>query len=454
MKRAQAAWSSKELEWARIREEFADLKLPDKLSDLRADVFQKNGLWHDNELARLRSSLFASALALHEAWLAEVSKKRPGGAVSFHDNIWAIKNLLSNKRPDDRSHVALIWQSLFMIVPVVSTTFASFANQFRDLEASSLGWLFVDEAGQAVPQAAVGAVWRAQRAVVVGDPRQIEPVFTLPSRFISTLAELSRHTMDGFYAPQRASVQRLADDANRYGTYLSNGEEAPIWIGSPLRVHRRCIEPMFSWSNRIAYSNRMVFGLGSREKPNGPPIYCESMWIDIKGRTGRQQAVPEQTQFVTELLVHLYQQDGKMPSLYVISPFRAIKNELTRMLKEADWTRERSDLAAPKKKELNKWCAERVGTVHTFQGKEEDTVLMVLGADSEHPGAVEWASSKPNILNVALTRAQRRFFLIGDRQLWAVGSFRVFEEKFPSMRSDEFLGIVQKRTAQVRSAAT
>jgi superfamily I DNA and/or RNA helicase len=62
---------------------------------------------------------------------------------------------------------------------------------------------------------------------------------------------------------------------------------------------------------------------------------------------------------------------------------------------------------------------ERVGTVHTFQGKEQSIVWMVLGCDTETAGAVAWASKKPNLLNVAMTRAKHRFFLIGSEALWA-----------------------------------
>ena len=73
--------------------------------------------------------------SLHEAWLADVAPARKQRV-----RIEAVTKLLSNKRPDDRSHVLAIWQSLFLIVPVVSTTFASFANQFCDLQTASLGW--------------------------------------------------------------------------------------------------------------------------------------------------------------------------------------------------------------------------------------------------------------------------------------------------------------------------
>lgn len=62
------------------------------------------------------------------------------------------------------------------------------------------------------------------------------------------------------------------------------------------------------------------------------------------------------------------------------------------------------------KSDLGKWCDENIGTVHTFQGKEERIVWMVLGSDSHGEGAISWAAGKPNILNVALIRAKHTAF--------------------------------------------
>jgi superfamily I DNA and/or RNA helicase len=66
-----------------------------------------------------------------------------------------------------------------------------------------------------------------------------------------------------------------------------------------------------------------------------------------------------------------------------------------------------------------KFGIENAGTVHTTQGKEADVVISVLGASSPaNYGARTWASAKPNLLNVAVSRAIKRFYIIGNKDAW------------------------------------
>jgi hypothetical protein len=436
-------------ELAGLKEAFPGLPVPASYDELGADRWQIDGLWHTAELARLRSELFQAAVQLHEAWLAEAARKTGDGGSGFAGNLLAIVLMLSKRRPLDETYVRHIWQSLFMVVPVVSSTFASFANQFRGLVAHDIDWLFIDEAGQAVPQAAVGALWRAKRAVVVGDPLQIPPVFTLPLKLIAAFSACDAVTADGHFAPNRASVQTLADAANPFGTYKEAADDTKrLWIGSPLRVHRRCLDPMFAVANAIAYDDKMVFGLKSRTRPDGPPVQLPSRWIDIGGKTDVRQRVPQQIDFVLKVVRTICAQEETLPSLCIISPFKFVKasliTELQRDLSanEAAWATRRAMSFGKRRPrtEIRKWIRNSIGTVHTFQGKQADIVLMVLGADKEHAGAAQWASSTPNLLNVALTRARHRFFMVGDYGLWSgMRFFKRAASELEPLSQDQFM---------------
>ncbi len=429
-----ARWRRGQEDLHRLRREFPQAVPFARAQDLETDARQISGLWHDAELNGLRAELFAAAMQLHEAWLADVL--RTGGG--FGPNAIAVDHLLSGKCLEERRHAPLIWQSLFMIVPVISSTFASISRLFAGLDANSLGWVFMDEAGQAVPQAAVGALWRAKRAVVVGDPRQIEPVFTVPIKLLNAIAGSCTLPPEQEVAPHRVSAQNMADAANPLGAHTGSG-----WIGSPLRVHRRCAEPMFGLSNAIAYEGKMVYGCGDRRPARDSLDLGESAWVQLAGATGTRQLVPDQVALVHQALASLYARTGELPPVYVISPFKIVKQDIQARFSDINaWRnlRDMGDVPLPHKGKLRDWCTRNIGTVHTFQGKEASIVWMVLGCDGQTRGAAEWAGSRPNLLNVALTRARHRFFMVGDAGLWGgISHFSTAYDKLPVISPEEWL---------------
>ena len=283
---------------------------------------------------------------------------------------------------------------------MVSTTFASLDRLFSGLRRESLGWLFVDEAGQVPPQYAVGALWRAKRAVIVGDPLQLKPVVTLP--WGGQRALMREFDAGEQWAPSRTSVQQVSDRLATYGTALPGpGGVEPVWVGTPLRVHRRCERPMFDICNRIAYDGLMVYGT-----PGRGPFYGEDTWYDISSARSEGHWIPAEGEELRTMLLRL--RDARIPvdQIRVISPFRVVAAK-SAGVHEAVFP----GVTRDRRKE---W----VGTVHTMQGKEADVVILVLGGDPARPGARRFATEEPNLLNVAVRRARRRLYVIGNRDFW------------------------------------
>lgn len=337
------------------RQELGDAFADQKWWNQEYSKLQLAAPWLDQTLNDARSRLFLSALKVHAAFIR--SAARP-----IKSNLTLCKELLKGQAPgQSKRTVSLLWQTFFLVVPVVSTTFASAGRMFSKLGQESLGWLLIDEAGQAVPQAAVGALWRARRAVVVGDPLQIEPVFTLDEAVVEGLRQYFR--LDGCWSPLAYSVQSLADRANPYGTTIST-EDQSLWIGCPLWVHRRCIEPMTTIANRIAYDGRMVIATSSPAEDKQFSL-GQSRWIDISGQCRGRHWVPEQGSRAVEMLAkvvraEVVREESNLPSLYLISPFKKVAEELRCLL------RSQREQWAPgySAEEVTNWCKHSVGTVH------------------------------------------------------------------------------------------
>ena len=354
--------------------------------DASESVREKSAPWAVEEWRKARESLFLAALDVQRSFI----ENHPNEMIS---NINLASDWLKGK-PLPAAQAALALDSLSLIVPVISTTFASIPRMFKHIGQEAIGWLLIDEAGQALPQQAAGAIWRAARTVVVGDPKQLEPVSGIPS---VVEASLGRHfNVPPCWWPSEVSAQILADQSMDLGTWLPDPDKDSVWVGCPLRVHRRCDDPMFTISNRIAYDGLMVHG-----KKRTATSLPDSCWIDVVGQNSEGNWIVEEGEAVTALLLDLQNTHRIQPeNIFLISPFKDCSVKLGALA---------SELGFDKRK---------TGTVHTTQGKEANIVVLVLGGNLQKPGARAWAASRPNLLNVAVSRAKQRLYVIGDRSHW------------------------------------
>lgn len=346
--------------------------------------------YHSPKIAKLRSDIFLVALQLHESAILSNAK-------NIKNNLNAYFEMTAGWVKVDNNISQNLWDTFFLCVPVVSTTLASASRLFPNKNQQQIGWLLIDEAGQATPQSATGLIHRSKRCVIVGDPLQVEPVVTMPDKLVEKLRNEHNVTID--WSPCRISVQQLADRVSLSGTYMNVGNtDEKIWTGFPLRTHRRCDNPMFSIANKIAYSNQMVKAVTT----NSIEVFIgDSCWFNSDADAVtliNKHVVKEEITFLSQKINEL-RNSGYDEVIYVISPFKSIASYCSNAF--------RGD-----RKVL---C----GTIHTFQGKEADIVFLVLGSDPKSSGARNWASQKPNMLNVALTRAKKRFYVIGNKKLWA-----------------------------------
>ncbi|AJW62923.1 hypothetical protein VO54_01446 [Elizabethkingia miricola] len=238
---------------------------------------------------------------------------------------------------------------------------------------NQLGWLLIDEAGQATPQSIAGSIYRSKRSIILGDPLQVEPVVTIPSGLVFKLRQQDQ--VDLIWSPNQTSAHQLADRISTHGTYMQNGfSDDLIWTGFPLRTHRRCDDPMFTIANKIAYGEQMV------KDTTDEPLEFDigiSQWFHIVDENPPiNKHILEGEIEELKIKITQLQNKGYEGNIYVISPFKSVADQCAR--------------------EFYRNSKISCGTIHKFQGKEADIVFLVLGGDPKSSGARNWASSKLN----------------------------------------------------------
>ena len=367
-----------------------------------------------NYLNECRERLLYDALQLQKAVVMSDAFRKNMQLLSQYWGSLSDRKKLQKNFDLDTIFPALL-NSLMIAVPVISSTFAAVERFLINCKSeSSLGTIIIDEAGQASPHMLIGALFRAQKAIVVGDPKQIEPVQTVQDLFVEKIGGEGI----GKYRSKELSVQSLADAQNPFAGIIKNLDGSESWVGCPLVIHRRCKDPMFTVANELSYGGFMINKTIDSDDPIDP---CkESCWItydasNIKSSTGKDRYIPIQGEIAFELIQKLRARNAEFKDIFIITPFTSVAHGFKTYMQSisdniVNWT---------DKDNKSGWLKDNIGTVHTFQGKEAKVVIYMLGCQSDGTanGAIKWVNA--NNVNVAFTRAKEYIYVIGDATKWA-----------------------------------
>jgi hypothetical protein len=362
------------------------------------------------EHEELSRRLFERAVSVREAW-AKLHVDELSGALEL-----ALQTLDQERslRPLFRNEPsAASW--LCRLFGIWGSTLLSLGNCFSP-EADTLERLVIDEAGQCHPAHAVAALMRAESALVIGDVHQLTPVIALgpddeerllrSCRLRTPAARLVDHRV---HAEAQVSAQSLADRA--------------VLARLSLVDHFRCQPEIIALSDALCGYGLSVHTPRASRADRASFLTHPVGIVDVRGVQERlagslcNEAELEQCLTMLEALMRA----GLGPhEIAVITPYRGQLERLRRGCAERqvplEYSPELGEFDGPRGSAR---AGVALGTVHRFQGGERSVVL--FSSVVTQVASLAFLNARPNLLNVALSRAQHHFVCLGDRAVLAQG---------------------------------
>ena len=265
-----------------------------------------------------------------------------------------------------------------------------FERNFFDL-------LIVDEASQCDIASILPLLYRAKRAVVIGDPMQLKHIASLTPEKDQRLQ--TTHRIPESYAAWNYCVNSI------FNLALSIADKNALTM---LRDHHRSHADIIEFSNRFFYKGRLRVAT-SYDRLKSPGMGDPSViWTECAGRVRRPANGGAVNEVEAQALVQEIRaliDTGYQGSIGAVTPFRAQANYIRRIVIQDQQLTD----ALIRAEFL-------VDTVHRFQGDERDVMFFSpVVSQGVLPGAINFLKSNGNLFNVAITRARARLHVVGDR---------------------------------------
>ena len=284
--------------------------------------------------------------------------------------------------------------------------------------------VIIDEASQCDIASCFPILYRAKKAVVVGDDKQLPHLsFLEKAKEQSFMSQYGIN--DRYQLMWRFRTNSMFDLANYYSMH-------PVLLDE----HFRSLPPIINYSNKEFYGGRIKV---MRRNDDSKKVLETVVVPDGKVDFDATRNLPEIEALVKRLHEIVVEDERKNPekpvSIGIISPFRAqveqLKISVSRVLSEHMMQKHQIE----------------IGTAHTFQGDERDIILISWAyANNSFPQSLIFLQ-KPNLFNVAITRARYQMinFISKDPRELPEGILRSYlgfvqeyEDRYTLRTSDDF----------------
>lgn len=265
-------------------------------------------------------------------------------------------------------------------------------SQLLDADRRYFDVVIFDEASQVLPEDAVPALLRAERAVVAGDKYQLPPT----TFFAGGLDEEEE-------AESPSPVEGLESLLDLMSSFLETWEL--LWH------YRSRDEALIAFSNRHIYNDRLI----TFPSPGGSASISHVLVSCIPGQDGQEESASREVQRVVELVLQ-HATERPNETLGVI----------TMGIKHSQRIEAALDAALGERPELAAFFEESrperffVKNLERVQGDERDAILLSVGYGKDISGRLVYrfgpllTKGGERRLNVAVTRARQRMTLVSS----------------------------------------
>lgn len=265
------------------------------------------------------------------------------------------------------------------------------------LEKGIFDLLVIDEASQCDIASILPLLYRAKRAVIIGDRKQLGHISSISKTFDESL--VSKFGVDFRWSYSSASLYDLAQGMVNTDNIVA------------LRDHHRSFEDIIDFSNEEFYDGRLRVTTNYSKlvvpEKDQPGIRWNNVIGEVVSLTSGSCYNLNEAEAVVDEIRHLVENNYK-GSVGVVTPFRAQAEKIRKIIEQDKNLYE--NLAY-----RNQTESLIVDTVHKFQGDERDLILFstVISKNSKQ-SHIRFLENTGNLFNVAITRARAILVVVGD----------------------------------------